>query len=180
MEEVRLSLLSTGISLGGNQIVLKDRNPYQNLGMESIETTRLFIRNVPLSYDNSTIEKALKDKGINMLGHLKDVRARTLAGKLTNFKTGDRFVDIELPTIPLSKKMSVGAFTASLYHKEQIQSLEHMECGNCKQVGHKRRDCPNDPVCYDCGKSGHKKGSQDCGITKGLIEQTDESDNEEA
>ena len=49
MEEVRLSLLPTGINLRGNQIVLKDRNPYLNLGMENIETTRLFIRNVPLS-----------------------------------------------------------------------------------------------------------------------------------
>ena len=85
---------------------MKDRNPYLNLGMENIETTRLLIRNVLLSYDNSTIEKALKDKGIYMLGHLKDVRARIPVGKLTNFNPGDRFVDIEPPTISLPKKMS--------------------------------------------------------------------------
>ena len=71
-----------------------------------------------LPYDNSTIEKTLKDKGIGILGHLKDVRARTPTGKLTNFEACDRFVDFRLRAIALQKKMSVGAFTASLYHKE--------------------------------------------------------------
>ena len=37
-----------------------------------------------------------------------------------------------------------------------------MECGNCKQKGHKRKDCENDPVCYECLQPGHKRGSMAC------------------
>ena len=43
-----------------------------------------------------------------MLGNLKYVRARTSAGKLTNFKTGDRFVDIVVSPEPLPKKKIYG------------------------------------------------------------------------
>ena len=55
-----------------------------------------------------------------MLGPLKYVRARTLAGKLTNFKTGDRFVDIVLRDEPLPKKMMFFFFTAALYQQELV------------------------------------------------------------
>ena len=97
-----------------------------------------------------------------MQGPLKYVRARTPQGNLTNFKTGDRFVDIVVPSEPLPKKKPMGLFTASLYHKEQKQALKEIECGNCKQTGHVRKDCTNDPVCYDCLKPGHKRGSPIC------------------
>ena len=81
-----------------------------------------------------------------MLGALKYARARTPQGQLTNFKTGDRFVEIVVPSEPLPKKKDIGIFTASLYHKEQKQKIEDIECGNCKEKGHMRRDCVNDPV----------------------------------
>ena len=69
----------------------------------------------------------------NLLGTItvKNVRARTPQGKLTNFKTGDRFVEIVVPPEPLPKKKSVGIFIASLYHKEQKQKIEEIEWGNC-------------------------------------------------
>ena len=51
----------------------------------------------------------------------------------------------------------MGAFTASLYHKEQKLAIENKECGNCIQKGHVRKDCPNEAVCYDCRQPGHKK-----------------------
>ena len=68
-----------------------------------------------------------------MIGSLKYVRARTPQGKLTNFKTGDRFVEIVVPPEPLPKKKIVGIFIASLYHKEQKQKTEEIECGNCRE-----------------------------------------------
>ena len=161
-EDARVSLLATGISLRSQQITLRDRNPFLNIGFEGVDTTRLFVRNIPLSYDNAGIEKALKEKGVEMIVSLKYARARTLAGKLTNLKTGDRFVDIVIPKEPLPKKLSVGIFTASLYHKEQKQSANEIECGNCKQKGNRRRDCKNGPVCYAWLQSGHKKGDKIC------------------
>lgn len=159
--DARIQLLATGINLRGYQITLKDKNPFlYRLGFRSgfrpVETTRVYVRNIPLSYDNAEIEKALKGQDVTMVSDLKYVRARTKQGKLTNFKTGDRFIDIVKPKEPLPKKLEMGIFTASVYHREQRQAISEMECGNCKEKGHLRRDCPNEPVCFACGEKGHK------------------------
>ena len=50
----------------GHQIALKDRNPFLSTGFEGEDTTRLYIRNIPLSYDNEEIEKVLRKKGVNI------------------------------------------------------------------------------------------------------------------
>ena len=97
-----------------------------------------------------------------MVSPIKYVRARTKERKLTNFKTGDRFVDVVIPSEPLSKKVQICIWNASICHKEQKQIKNDIECGNCKGKGHIRRDCPNEPVCYDCLQSGHIKGSPLC------------------
>ena len=92
--ETRAQLLCTGISLRCMRITLRDRNTYLLPGQEHEETTRLYVRSIPLYYDNNTITVHLKSMGIQILGSWKNVRARNKEGKLTNFKTGDRFVDI--------------------------------------------------------------------------------------
>ena len=102
-EVARIKLLSQGITLRGQQVELKDKNPFVIIGFEGVETTRLFTRNVPLSFDNSEIEDALKSKGVQLVNSMKYSRARDPDGKLTNFKTGDRFVDILVPDEPLPK-----------------------------------------------------------------------------
>ena len=56
-----------------------------------------------MSYDNCEIEKTLKNAGASLLGPLKYARVRTPTGKLTNFKTGDRSADKELPAPSLPK-----------------------------------------------------------------------------
>ena len=173
-EVARIKLLSQGITLRGQQVELKDKNPFVIIGFEGVETTRLFIRNVPLSFDNSEIEDALKSKGVQLVNSMKYSRARDPDGKLTNFKTGDRFVDILVPDEPLPKKLSVGIFTASLYHKEQKHSMGDIECGNCMLKGHVRKDCPNETVCYECRTAGHKKGDPECPSVQGnIIDDTD-------
>ena len=146
----RAQVLVTGISLRDMQVNMYDKNPYLHPGKEDVETTRLYVRNIPLSYDNDVITDYLKNMGLEMLGSLKYVRARTPEGKLTNCKTGDRFVEIVVPDEPLPKKKAMGLFTASLYYKEQKQTTNEIECGNCRQTGH------------DCLKPGHKKGSPLC------------------
>ena len=158
----RIFLLSSGINLRGLHITLHDKNPFSLPSGVNVESTRLYIRNVPLSCDNEVIINGLKSLGVVMLGSLKYARARTPQGQLTNFKTGDRFVEIVVPPEPLPKKLDIGVFNATLYHKEQKQRIEDIECGNCKQKGHTRKNCENDPVCYDCLESGHKRGSPLC------------------
>ena len=138
-KEARVLVLCTGINLRGVQITLKDRNPFLLPGHEAVDMTRVYVRNIPLSYDNDEIENALKNMGVKMIGTLKYVRARNPAGKLTNFKTGDRFAEIVLPDEPLPNKKQIGIFTASIYHKEQKQSQSEIECGNCMEKGHTRK-----------------------------------------
>ena len=54
-----------------------------------------------------------------------------------------------------------------------------MECGNCKEKGHLRRDCPNEPVCFACGEKGHKRGSDSCRETiKDFGLERDQDDND--
>ena len=110
-----------------------------------------------MSFDNSEIENALRGIGVEMAYGLKYTRARDPDGKLTNFKTGDWFVDIIVPEEPLTKRLDIGIFTASLYHREQKQIKVDKECGNCMLKGHIRRDCPNETVFYTCRQVGHKK-----------------------
>ena len=118
-DTARVNLLMQGITLRGMHVELKDRNPFVIAGYEDVQTTRLFIMNIPLSYDNSEIEKALRGIGVEMANGLKNSRAREPNGKLTNFKTGDKFVDIIVPEEPLPKRLDIGIFIASLYHREQ-------------------------------------------------------------
>ena len=112
---------------------------------------------MPLSYDNEEIAKVLKAKGVQFAGPLKYSRARTPDNKLTNFKTGDRFIDIVVPSEPLPKKVEVGIFNASLYHKEQKLAKDDIECGNCMMKGHLRKDCKIEVVCYQCRNVGTKE-----------------------
>ena len=114
-----------------------------------------------------------------MVSPIKYVSARTKEGKLTNFKIGDRFVDVVIPSEPLPKKVQIGIWNASIYHKEQKQIKNDIECGNCKGKGHIRRDCPNEPVCYDCLQSGHTKGSPLCPVTKQMDMNGEESEDSE-
>ena len=162
----RAQVLATGISLRDLQVTLYDKNPLKNPyllpGNENIVTTRLYVRNVALSYDNGVIINYLKEMNVQMIGELKYCRARNEQGKLTNFKTGDRFVEIVVPDEPLPKRKGMGVFYATLYYKEQKQSVEDKVCGNCKETGHIRRDCPNEIICYACNEPGHKKGSPEC------------------
>ena len=118
-ETARVSLLSQGINLREQLLELKDKNPFLTNGYENVSTTRLFIRTIPLSFDNAEIYNALNNLMVEKVNSLKYSRARDPDGKLTNFKTGDRFFDILVPDEPLPKKLPIGLFTASLCHKEQ-------------------------------------------------------------
>ena len=60
--------------------------------------------------------------------------------------------------------------------------MNDIECGNCKGKGHIRRDCLNEPVCYDCLQSGHIKGSLLCPVTEQMDmngEESEDSDDSE-
>ena len=66
-ETARVNLLMQGIILRGMHIEVKDKNPFVTPGFESFQTTRLFIRNIPLSFDINTIANAIRNKGDDYL-----------------------------------------------------------------------------------------------------------------
>lgn len=92
---------------------------------------------------------------------------------MTNFITGYSFLDIRTLEEPLPKDIGMGTFTASLYHKQQKQSRTEIEYDNCKESGHIRRECPYQPVCYDCSQPGHKRDSENYLGTQRRFRDTD-------
>lgn len=88
------------------------------------------------------------------------LRAITLNNdnKLTNYKKGIDLWTLLSRILHSLNKPSVCIFTAFLYHKEQRQAQEDIECGNCMQKSNLTKNCKNEVVCYDCRMAGHEKG----------------------
>ena len=84
-----------------------------------IESTRLTIGDIPLSYSNKDIEDNLLSRGCKPLWALKYELERDEASQLTHWKTGRKFISIEMPSSPLPRDVRIGRFQAKLYHKEQ-------------------------------------------------------------
>ncbi|CAH1229875.1 Hypp260 [Branchiostoma lanceolatum] len=159
----RLALIQAGaITLRGQEASLLQKNPF--VVRPGATTTRVIVSNVPLSYDNEEISKTLSARGYKMMSRVIDERARNKEGKLTRFLTGRRFMYIEKPSTPLPPKISVGAFVAEFYHREQKEASRSraQKCSNCLQEGHHRSTCENEVICHQCKKPGHKKGDPAC------------------
>ena len=60
----RAQVLCIGTDLRDTQVTLKDKNPFLYPGHELVETTRLYVRNISLSYDNDIISNSLKEMGV--------------------------------------------------------------------------------------------------------------------
>ena len=159
--QARLTLLLSGIELRGVHVALSDVNPFL-LGAngQEVDTTRLTVSDIPLSYSNKDIEDTLKRLGCILLSNLKYEHERDEKGKLTRWKTGRRFVYIETPAVPLQRDVKIGIFSAKLYHKEQRNQV--LVCYNCFEKGHLSRDCTNTMKCRACRQEGHKQGDRLC------------------
>ena len=157
--KTRATLLAQGFTLFGSRVKMYAENPYvlKNGNGAEIQSTRLTVDGVPLSYSANEICGRLKEAGANLLGPLVLDRARTSEGKLTRWLTGRRWVWIELPSTPLPRTIDLSPFTGSLYHKEMQNEKRVQKCSNCLCEGHLARECTEEPKCWDCGEQGHKK-----------------------
>lgn len=91
-----------------------DKNPYivkTPDGKKEVQTTKLIIGNLPISYSNDEIERKLVQ--------LMMERDRDERGSLTRWLTGRRFVYIRIPDRALPEKITIGSATTTLYHREQ-------------------------------------------------------------
>ena len=128
-----------------------------NKGEREIPATRLTIGNLPLSFSNEEISKYIsKLPSVNVRSSLMEERARDDSGKLTHWKTGRRFVYIDVPSQPLPKTLRMGSFSATLYDKEQ----KIVTCSKCLVTGPHASVCTEPVKCRQCLQSGHKAESR--------------------
>ena len=120
--ESRANLLVAGIELANIRVNLHETNPFilYSTNGETVDTTRVLISDIPLSFSDDEIEGALKKLGCHFMSPLKHELDRdAVSGKLSKWKTGRRFVFVVVPKTPPPKTVPIGIFKAKLYHREQ-------------------------------------------------------------
>ena len=161
-ERTRMTLLTQGLELRGVAVTLYDKNPFiiRESDEGSVqETTRLVVGQIPLSYSNEDILKSVQALGVKIMSQMQDEHDRDERGQLTRWKTGNRFVYIVVPEKNLPKKIKVGNFTATLFHKEQkiAERRERATCNRCLEMGHVSRECAGPLRCRACHGENHKE-----------------------
>ena len=175
-EEARIQILADGIEVKGRKVFLCDKNP-RIAGNEDVQ---LKIFDLPFSYSNEAIKKNLEAEDIKCTGEVIKEMIRTPDGGLTDWESGDRHIFIKRGEKPVKRKMKMGKFTATLWHRFMIEDQlcttcwekghgfwdckNERVCKRCLEKGHGHWQCQNEEVCWDCLKSGHKKGDPLCRV----------------
>ena len=146
--ESRVNLLLRGsLTVKGRQVNLYDTNP-NLLYNKSDNIECVTVKDPPLSVANTEVEAYLLGKGIATASAVKYSKARDDNGDLTNFKTGDHFVFVNGPVLPLlPRKEDITDFKCHIFHDGQFKP----NCKGCNAVGHLDgdEDCP----CKNTGPS---------------------------
>lgn len=116
-KEARETLLLHGVCIDRTLVSVLGNNPFIVGGAK--DTVKIIIGKIPLSVSSSEIEKAICALGAQIRSKLFDECYRDQAGRLTDFKTGRRYVYIDTPTVPLPREMKVAKWWASVYHYGQ-------------------------------------------------------------
>ena len=153
-EVTRAKLLINGIKMYGKQLMFEGKNPFLHpSGEGETQTTKLIIKNLPFSYDQSAVERNLINAGFKLRGKMQWMKGRKRStGHLSDFRDGRRSVFVDLPTWEVNPFMRMGAFRAKIEYAEMKKV-----CYRCLQDGHTARDCTNEEVCRTCRKPGHRK-----------------------
>ena len=153
-EVSRAKLLTNGIRLFGKDLKFEGLNPFLHpSGEGETQTTKLIIKNLPFSYDQSAVERNLINAGFKLRGKMQWMKGRKRStGHLSDFRDGRRSVFVDLPTWDVNPFMRMGTFRAKIEYAEMKKV-----CYRCLQEGHTARDCTNEEVCRSCKKPGHRK-----------------------
>ena len=155
-QQTRVELLQKKLTLRNITIDLYDQNPYVKPESDS---TYLVIHNIPLSYSNDVIANWLDTHGLKPVSEVKYHFVRDESGKLTNYKTGSRFVYVKADPDKIPEKAQIGLFWAKLWYPGLKKTVTKVsKCSNCLQSGHVKKDCQAEVVCLACRQAGHKKG----------------------
>ena len=165
----REDLLIKGFSFNNISIPLLSHNPFQ-VKDQVVNTTKLVIGGVPMSVADSEIERALLDLGLNLLSELKYETYRDNNGKWTHFKTGRRFVYIELPKLNLDQflKEDFGkrhCITDSKYGQRKSTNRTTRRCDWLRQCLHRRPKRRRHPMRREFPPPRPPRLKQTMGIT---------------
>ncbi len=139
--EARVSLYNRGIDVRGIHISLYDLNPYRTRSEDPAEVIeRITFKDLSPSVDDSMILDWAEKLPYELRSKVQYSRVRNRLNKMTEVKTGDRFILVKGPIIPvLPTRIKIGQFTARCFHDSQFKV-----CRVCGDSGHKWKDpeCP--------------------------------------
>ena len=105
-------------------------------------TTRVRVKNVPLSAEDNQITRVFTLKGIDVISVYRE--KLRINGKLTNCATGDRIFIIKTLTLkePLPRFMEFGRFKGRVIHPGQANgdgstANRPVKCSKCLEDGHR-------------------------------------------
>ena len=138
--KARNDLLINGLTLRQKTVQVHDKNPFILKGGDGqeIPVTKVWISDIPISVDGKDIETALVRLGCTLSSSLIFEKIRNKDNKLNRFLTGRRFVFVNVPDKPLEWLVTIGGFTARLYHREQPRGDPRQAvCSRCLENGHR-------------------------------------------
>ncbi|XP_033097675.1 uncharacterized protein LOC117101745 [Anneissia japonica] len=146
----RVKVITSGLNIRGKHVNVHDVNPY----LSGEISTRILLKDIPLSVRNQEITDALRKLGCNILGEVQYVKFR-IKGKLSRFLNGDRAVFVEPFKDSLPRFLKINNFNARIFHKDQKDANKCFECG---LPGHRANGCPKKLEkikCHTCNRTGH-------------------------
>ena len=155
-EDGRLALLTQKLPLRGTVVPVYSDNPYIH---QNPDSQYLAIHDLPLSYSNEEIQNWLQSRGVKLAGEIRYQRVRDEQGKLTNFKTGSRFVFVSGDMSKIPCVAQIGLFKARLWYKGQEKQKAKLTCTKCLREGHIKKFCTFEVVCLFCKQEGHTRSS---------------------
>lgn len=161
-EEARLMLLTQGLEVNSVSVQLYSDNPYSHSAGERMDSIKITIKDIPLSYSNADVEAFLKGLGAKLQGQVQYCKARDSNGKLTDYLNGDRFAYADkqqLMSHPLRRFGICGLFECRIYHAGQ---KDDRVCTNCQKPGHTFYNCKSAEACAVCKEPNHSAGSPAC------------------
>ena len=161
-EQARIKILNTPVQLQNVKLRFESFNPFiRRYGGQEVEGTRLIISNLPFSYSMKAVENNLRASGYRLRSQIQFEKARGPDRMLSDWKTGRRYVWVDVPSKTMPKSIKMGDFMAYIYYKEMKKT---QECYRCLKVGHRASECQNEEVCLSCRKPGHRRGDPICGL----------------
>ncbi|CAG2219996.1 unnamed protein product [Mytilus edulis] len=174
----RESLITSGITIRNKYIQVYSRNP-RIIVHERPTYLKIRVKNVPCSAEDGQIERSLEYHGSEVIKMYRE-RLR-VDGLLSNCQTGDRIAMVAPLSKALPRSVLIGKYRATVIHQgQENHNQAEISCNKCLQKGHKFSQCPNDWVCLQCNKQGHRQAECNSHLSESDETEDDNSDEDKS